>query len=371
MRVAWFGHVATRRGNGLVTYSCQVTAALRRAGIEVIFFYHGGSESDERKPDYIRLGAVDLFDRTVISSIDAPRIIAETLRERQTDIAHASLSWSLLDFALPDVCHQAGVPIVCTLHFPYDRHATIVGNLSRTLYRVYAGILGRYDRVIIFSDEQRHMLCSMGVAEERIVVIPNGVDERVYCPGPSDFKKQIGADVLVTFLGRLDPEKGVGVLCETFQQIDPPPSVKLVVVGTGLDAGSLRRRFGWDERIVFTGVIHDQNRRIAILRDTDIFVLPSKVEGLSLAMLEAMACGAATVATDVGSDGEALRGAGIVLDPDSLPAQLRLALETLLTYPDFRRSLGHLARQRVEERYSLAGNIERLIHLYKTMRVAA
>jgi glycosyltransferase involved in cell wall biosynthesis len=110
---------------------------------------------------------------------------------------------------------------------------------------------------------------------------------------------------------------------------------------------------------------------VSILRASDIFVLPSKVEGLSLAMLEAMACGCATIATDVGSDGEALRGAGMVLDPESVTAQLHLSLETLLAHPDFRRSLGAKARQRVEERYSLDKNIARVIHLYQTVAQGA
>ncbi len=367
VRVAWFGHVAGKRGNGLITYSREITAGLRRAGSEVIFFYHGGSESDPQSLDHIRLGALDLFDRTVISSMDAPRIIADTLKKHRPAVAHASLSWSLLDFALPDVCHEAGVPIVCTLHIPYDRHATIMGNLSRTLYRVYATLLGKYDRVIIFSEEQKRMLAGMGIAEDRIAVVPNGVDQTVFCPGPSTFKEETGASTIITFLGRVDAEKNVGALCEVFQQLDPPPTTKLVIVGAGSEAASLRRRYSGDERFVFTGVITDVHRRVSILRATDIFVLPSKMEGLSLAMLEAMACGAPTVATDVGSDGEALRGAGIVIDPETLPAQLRLALETLLCYPDFRRSLGAQARARIEDRYALDKNIQRVLDVYQTV----
>ena len=371
MRVAWFGHVAGRRGNGLITYSREVTAALRRGGHEVTFFYHGGSESDEQSADYIRIGALDILDRTVISSIDAPRIIADALRARRTDVAHASLSWSLLDFALPDVCHEAKVPIVCTLHFPYDAHATIMGNLSRTMYRVYAAILARYDHYIVFSQAQKRMLAEMGFPDGRIAVIPNGVNEVTFCPGESSYKEQVGADTLITFLGRVDPEKNVGALCEVFAQLDPPLTTKLVIVGGGMDVEALRRRYGGDQRIVFAGVVRDLATRQSILRATDVFVLPSRVEGLSLALLEAMACGCPCIATDVGSDGEALRGAGMVIDSENIGPQLRLALETLLSYPDFRRSLGMLARQRVLERYSLNSNIDQVIQLYKTVAQGA
>lgn len=367
MRIAWFGHVAGKRGNGLISYSRELTSGLRRLGAEVIFFYHGGTERDAQSPNHIRIGALDLFDRAVISSIDAPRIIAETLRERRVDIAHASLSWSLSDFSLPDVCHEQGVPIVGTLHLPYNRHATLMGTMSRTLYRVFATIINKYDRIIIFSEEQRTMLMSMGLPEERIAIIPNGVDTTVFTPGLSTFKEEIGAETVILYLGRVDPEKGVAALCAAFEAIDPPPTVKLVIVGGGADAAGLRERYRWNRRIVFTGVIGDLGKRLNILRGADMFVLPSKMEGLSLSLLEAMACGVATIATDVGSDGEVLRGAGMVIDPESTDAQLRLALETLLQYPDFRRSLAAKARQRVLERYVLADNIRRLMGLYNTV----
>jgi len=100
-------------------------------------------------------------------------------------------------------------------------------------------------------------------------------------------------------------------------------------------------------------------------------VLPSMVEGLSLSLLEAMACGVAPAATDVGSDGEALRGAGIVLDTKDLDGQLRLALRTLIEFPDFRRELGRRARARAVERFSLSDNLDRLLSVYRELRPAA
>jgi glycosyltransferase involved in cell wall biosynthesis len=108
-----------------------------------------------------------------------------------------------------------------------------------------------------------------------------------------------------------------------------------------------------------------------MLRAMDIFVLPSLVEGLSLSLLEAMACGVATIATDVGADGEALRGAGVLVDPKDLEGQLRLALRTLLDFPDFRAELGRRARARAVERYSLADNLDRLLTVYRDLRPAA
>jgi glycosyltransferase involved in cell wall biosynthesis len=82
-------------------------------------------------------------------------------------------------------------------------------------------------------------------------------------------------------------------------------------------------------------------------------------------MLEAMACGAATVATDVGNDGEALRGAGVVLDPTHLESELRATIRLLVETPALCQVLGRMARARAVERYSLSGNLDALLRLYR------
>lgn len=367
MRVAWFGHHSSGRGNGLVTYSRVMAAGLRDRGIGVTFFYHGSDEEQSDDPNAIRIGSFNILDRATISYPGTSRVIEETLRDRQIDIAHASLSFSLLDFSLPDVSHSQGVPIVATLHFPYDRRFTLWGGSTRALYLIYSLPLSKYDAIVIFSEGQREMLASFGVPREKIHVIPNGVDVNRYRPGLSTYKQDIGAEVLIVFCGRVDPEKNVGTLLQVFRDLDPLESCKLVIVGEGMERDRLQERYAGDRRIIFTGFVGDEATRLRILQAADIFVLPSEIEGLSLAMLEAMACGVATVATDVGADGEALAGAGIVLDPRELRAQLRLALELLIQYPEFRRVLGEKARQRAVERYSLDTNIDRVIVLYREL----
>jgi glycosyltransferase involved in cell wall biosynthesis len=137
-------------------------------------------------------------------------------------------------------------------------------------------------------------------------------------------------------------------------------------VGTGTERRRLARRFA-DPAVVFMGHVGDEAERIAILRSADAFFLPSSVEGLSLAMLEAMACGTATVATDVGADGDALRGAGIVVDPGELRAELRAAFRLLIENPWLVRTFGEAARRRAVERYSLERNVDGLVALYEEL----
>lgn len=369
MKIAWLGHIASQRGNGIVSYSREMIAGLRQRGQAVKFFYHISRERRllERDPEGIRIGSFDILNRAIISSPNARQMIEETIVRDQIDVAHISLSFSQIDFSLPDICHALGIPVVATLHFPYGPPKTFWGGAVRVLYRAYSGSLKNYDAVIVFSEKQGELLVNYGVAPERVRVIPNGVDVNTYAPGQSDYKESIGASILAAYIGRVDPEKNVGDFLSAFHELDFPNDHKAVIVGNGMDLSRLRRKFRDDPRIIFTGYLGDLSERIRIFRAADIFVLPSSIEGLSLAMLEAMAAGTAVIATDVGADAEALRGAGIVIDLAAMEEQLPLALRTLIEYPDFRRYLQARARQRAVTDYSLKTNIDRVMDLYREL----
>jgi len=369
LRVAWLGHQSGRAGDGLLTYSREIVAGLRARGVNVFFVHHGALPAITN--DSLTLRSLTGSHRYIISSPRTKRTITDLLRRERVELVHVSLSFStLIDFGLPELCHELGLPVVATFHVPYDSRFGLWQGISTAVYRLYAQSLASFDRVIIFSEQQKTLLEHYGVPADNVAVIPNGVDIDKYAPGVSDFRESLEASAIVGYLGRVDPEKNVDILVRAFQDIDAPEDVKLVVVGSGSEKRRLDRRYG-SARVVFTGQVMDEAKRIAMLRAMDIFVLPSMVEGLSLSLLEAMACGVAPVATDVGSDGEALRGAGIVVDTKDLDGQLRLALRTLIDFPDFRAELGRRARARAVERYSLSDNLDRLLAVYRELRPAA
>ena len=369
LRIAWLGHQSGRAGDGLLTYSREIVAGLRARGVKVFFVHHGALAAVT--DDTLTLRSLTGSHRYIISSPRTKRIITDLLRREQVDLVHVSLSFStLIDFGLPELCHELGLPVVATFHVPYDSRFSLWQGISSAVYRLYAQSLASFDRVIIFSEQQKSLLENYGVPAPNVAVIPNGVDVDKYTPGSSAFKQTSQASTLVGYLGRVDPEKNVDVLVRAFQDVDAAEDVKLVVVGSGSERRRLERRYG-GRRIIFAGQVLEETERIAMLRAMDVFVLPSLVEGLSLSLLEAMACGVASVATDVGSDGEALRGAGMVVDPRDLDGQLRLALRTLIEFPDFRAELGRLARVRVVERYGLSDNLDRLLAVYRELRPAA
>lgn len=367
MKIAWFGHVASERRNGIVSYSRMMLNGLSQRAVDVVFFFHATRERHLVTPPNVRavrIGALDILNRATVSSLRAERTIESVLRAERPQVAHVSLSFSNLDSTIPELCHEIGIPAVATLHMPYGPPGSWWGTAMKVLYRVYVNTFDKYDAVIVFSENQKRMLIKYGVENAAIHVIPNGIDTERFSPGEPDYKTELGARVLISYVGRIDPEKNVSVLCDAFTSLDLPDDFALVIAGDGMDLGRLRRRYDDDPRIIFRGHITDPREILRILRSSDISVLPSSVEGLSIAMLEAMACGAAMIVTDVGSDGEAVRGAGIVLDLENLDGQLPLALRQLIEFPEFREELRKRARARAVEQYSLQVNLDKLVQLY-------
>ena len=142
-----------------------------------------------------------------------------------------------------------------------------------------------------------------------------------------------------------------------------------MIVGDGPLRSTLQNVYGNGiGDLLWWGYEANLNTRIALLQCAEVFVLPSLVEGLSIALLEAMACQCACVATDAGADGEVLAaGAGIVLSTQGVTTQLRTLLPVLRDQPLLTQELGRRARERVMERYRMVSNIDALEELYETL----
>ena len=308
-----------------------------------------------------------------IPSPGAQRELRESLERLRPDLVHASLTLSPLDFRLPDLCQQLGLPLVATFHPPFDAS---VRNLSagtqQLTYQLYAPSLARYDRVVVFSDLQADVLMRLGVPARRLAVIPNGVDPERWCPAPSpstaehlaDLRQRFAGQRVFLYMGRIATEKNVEALLRAWRLVQPQ-GCTLVVVGDGPVRQSLMQAYGAEIGVHWWGHEPDHARRAALLQLAEVFLLPSLVEGLSLALLEAMASGTACVATDAGADGEVLEGgAGIVISTQGVTTQLRTLLPVLRDQPVLTAELGRRARQRALERYTLSRNIDQLELLY-------
>ncbi|MFM2080995.1 MAG: hypothetical protein RLZZ219_1677 [Cyanobacteriota bacterium] len=386
--IAWLGKKSPFCGN--VTYGLTTTEALRRRGHEVSFIHFdtpaaalgrsadevpesgAGHDGSETNPE-VALPYLVKSQVYTIPSPGAQRELRESLERLQPDLVHASLTLSPLDFRLPDLCQQLGLPLVATFHPAFDAGLrNLSAGTQQLTYQLYAPSLARYDRVVVFSELQAEVLARLGVPEPRLAVIPNGVDPERWAPAQAgrespelqELRQRFSGRRVFLYMGRIATEKNVEALLRAWRLVQPA-GCTLVVVGDGPMRPSLMQTYGGEIGVHWWGYEPDQAKRLALLQLAEVFLLPSLVEGLSLALLEAMASGTACVATDAGADGEVLEGgAGIVISTQGVTTQLRTLLPVLRDQPVLSAELGRRARQRALERYTLERNIDQLERLY-------
>ncbi len=375
MHIAWLGKKSPFCGN--VTYGREITNALLARNYQVSFLHfaqtpedceHNGSFHGDRLKNCPEIPLPFIYKSQVytIPSLKSSKILLQSLSEIKPDLVHASLTLSPLDFVLPEICEELNLPLVATFHPPFDSKIRNLKSSTQYLtYQVYAPFLARYDRVIVFSKIQKDLLTKLGVPSDSVVVIPNGVDEQKYSPGYSNLKYQLKTQKLFVYQGRIATEKNIEALLKAWKLAQMGNDCKLLIVGDGPIRSSLQAHYHKEHNIIWLGFVADEQQRIDILRAADVFILPSLVEGLSISLLEAMACGVACLATDAGADGEVLEaGAGIVLDTQGVTAQLKTLLPLFRDHPEMTNLLGYKARQRVLQRYTLNKNITNLEYLY-------
>jgi len=305
-----------------------------------------------------------------IPSPGALRELRESLERLQPDLVHASLTLSPLDFRLPELCQQLGLPLVATFHPPFDAGLrNLTAGTQQLTYQLYAPALARFDRVIVFSELQAELLQRLGVRRERLAVIPNGVNTNSWQPAMAqtplhaDICQRVQGRRVFLYMGRIATEKNVEALLRAWRLVRPGGCV-LVIVGDGPLRSSLEANYS-DPSLLWWGYEPEEAVRLALLQVAEVFLLPSLVEGLSLSLLEAMASGTACVATDAGADGEVLGGgAGIVISTQGVTTQLRTLLPVLRDQPVLTAELGRRARERALERYTLTGALDALEELY-------
>jgi glycosyltransferase involved in cell wall biosynthesis len=258
----------------------------------------------------------------------------------------------------------AGVPVVITskrgLHKPMGRAERFAVRVSNRLSNVITGNSGE---VISFTREVERP------GRVPMENIPSGIDTDRYDPARAsrlDEPWVHDGGPLVGSVTTFRQRKGYATLFETIALLrDRFPDVRLVVAGESELAGppaELAERLGITDRIVLLGRRPDVPRVLASL---DVFVFSSTSEGMSNAVLEAMAMEHAVVATALGGNIEVIEdGRSGVLVPVSDAAAAADAAAALLSDPTRRRAIGRAARERVLGRYSAPAMVRSMQELY-------
>lgn len=223
-----------------------------------------------------------------------------------------------------------------------------VGGPMAPAYRAFERLVAPVaDVIVAVSEEEAALGRTVLGSRANLVVVPNGVDPERFRPdGPLADRP---AAPLVVCVGRLARAKGQDLAVRALTHL---PGTVLRLVGDGPDRPAieeLARDLGVRDRVELVGAVSDPAPQ---MRAADVVVVPSRWEGLSLVQLEAMACGAAVVATRV--PGTAiLDGAGELVPPAD-PVALADGIGRLLSDPARRMRLGTEARRVVASRFTLA-----------------
>jgi glycosyltransferase involved in cell wall biosynthesis len=321
-----------------------------------------------------REAGVPTFDAEIKSKYDvaASRRYAALVRGEGFDVVHTHTRRA--DFVAALGGRRAGAAVVSTQHGQINLERYTLREKRDLAARVYGFCLRRFfdKHVAVSAEIADELRVRCGVDPARIVNIPNGVDAAPFIGAGRDrlsFRYEIGAPrwaVVATAVASLDVKGHADLLPAVAAVAKDGVDIRLAVVGEGHRGGPLiieqAEELGIADRVRVLGFRDDVPR---VLAGSDVFVLPTPSEGLSLAIMEAMAAGLPVVATAVGGNPELVEpGITGLLVPAGDPAALAEALRRLAREPGLRRAMGRAARSRVVLDFTVEKMADRYAALY-------
>jgi glycosyltransferase involved in cell wall biosynthesis len=241
--------------------------------------------------------------------------------------------------------------------------------------------LSRADAVLTVSAPLAEHAMRAGARAERVHVLPNGVDTKVFRPDARDAMLRrrlgLGAGPLIGFVGGLRPWHGIDALPELLERLAARHrSIQLVVVGDGPLAGWLRGeldRRGLSDRAVLVGAVPHEDVA-AVMRELDVAIAPYPQPEHDfyfspLKLFEYMACGAPVVASRIGQIADVVRDGenGLLVTPGDAD-ELAAACDRLLLDPELARRLGAAAADDIRRFYTWDVNAARVGELSTLLR---
>jgi len=275
------------------------------------------------------------------------------------------------------VCHYA-----MKYRVPYVLHAhgNVLPHSARIqLKKLYDIVWGNKTyknaaKVIALHKTEADQYKKMGVVENKIEIIPNGIDLSEYerLPERGQFRKRYNIkddEKIVLYLGRIHRTKGIDLLIAAYSElVKDMQDTKLAIVGP--DDGYLSElkkqttQLGIVDKVLFTGPLFKHDKLTAYV-DADVFVTP-KFSGLPVTFIEACACGLPIITTNNGDKLDWIHNrTGIVVDYEK--TQIKNALYKILTDDTLRKSFGEEGKRLVRETYNWDSIVEQITMLYRQL----
>ena len=291
------------------------------------------------------LGRADFFK--------APKELAKICREKNVEVIHAQFPReNVLAVRAAKLC--PGLKVVYTDHMSVPQ-----GRKWRILNRRYCS---RDEFAAAVWEGGRRVLEENGVPADRIRVIPNGVSE---VPDAAANRAEAATRLKERFdvpentfvictLARLSYEKGLDVLIDALAELKKLTDMPFfgIIAGSGPLQEALQgqiKSFGLENNVLLAGRIDGKAEKTELLLGSDLYVNSSRSEAMSMAVLEAMACGLPLVLADTGAVGEI--GCGLLVPPED-PKALAQAVKNTMENSNLRTDLSYDSLRSVRAKYS-------------------
>jgi glycosyltransferase involved in cell wall biosynthesis len=352
------------RSGGAETHALQLMDGLSRRGHEVFFVASGDkSELGALPPGVKAEYRLPFQSLNPLDKLSVYRQLAEIVRRHGIEIVHAHHRTG--GYYAEALCRRCGVPYVLTVHDIWHRapmksmHGRIFRNLIAVSGFIKRGLVERF-----------------GIPEGRIQVIHNGVDpeliERASDAAAAAFRRvfEIGDEVVFSLIARVTRSKGHYDFVEALRRLPRALNCRFLIVGEGDDREKLEELvlyYGLQDRVVFCGF---QGNIPAVMRASDVIVLPSHREPFAITVLEAMFSRRPLLVSNSGGTPEAVTNdrEGIVFPTRDVEALAR-GIELLSGDEALRRRLGEQAYRTAHSRFLLADMISATEKRY--MEIAA
>ncbi|MCP4649525.1 MAG: glycosyltransferase family 4 protein [PVC group bacterium] len=338
---------------GISSYCLSLSKELAVKGHNVYI----GSSPGDMVPHLERSG-IDYIELPIQTKSElSPRVLLSTaklvklIKDKQIDIIHAHTR--VTQITAYYLNRLTGVPFVTTCHGFFKR------NLGRQICPAWGS------KVIAISEAvKKHLKIDFYLPEDRIALIPNGIDITRFRVSSRKTDLESPARI-VGIIARLSSVKGHTCLIEAMAQVIKEfPEAKLYVFGEGHMKYKLieqAEKMGMSERMLFLPSVSNTQE---VLQEIDIFVMPSLQEGLGLSILEAQACGLPVIASNVGGIPTVVKNElnGLLVPPQE-PNALAGAIMKVMDNKELAVKLGRHARANVEEHF----NLEKMVSPIETV----
>ncbi len=252
-------------------------------------------------------------------------------------------------------------PVVLTIHAgDYIDFAA----KTKLLKKISSYIFMRVDKIVSVSENIKKNICKFGISEDKIVVIPNGVDTNIF-----SLTTIAECRFRLLWVGRMGQEKGLEYLIQAIKYVSLKiPEVRLTLVGEGQVRKKLKNmsdRLGLKNNIIFAGE-KPHSEIPGYMHENDIFVLPSIHEGFGVGLIEAMSCGLPCIASKTGGIIDIIDDGitGYLVEPAN-DKKIAEKILSLFYNNKLRREMGRNGRKKVEEKFNWEKIADKTMKIYE------